>query len=198
MEAYDLNVHLLIWINQHWSNPVFDVFFTWLSMKAGFSIPLLTGITVYCTWRYGKRGLWFSLLVILLTLFTDFVGNQLKHLFLMPRPCLEFGHILHVPFRGDFSCETSTDGMPSNHAMNFFSVMTFISLFFPRRWIVISCYTIATLVGLSRIYLAAHFPLEVLAGAIFGIILGWLFAMFIRKIWPDLKFNENTSLRAIR
>ena len=82
--------------------------------------------------------------------------------------------------------------------MNFFSVMTFISLFFPRRWIVISCYTIATLVGLSRIYLAAHFPLEVLAGAIFGIILGWLFAMFIRKIWPDLKFNENTSLRAIR
>jgi len=193
MDKLNFNESLLVWINQDLSNPLFDVFFTWLSMKAGFSLPLILLIILYIGKRYGKQGWIFGGLIIILTIFTDLIGNTLKDLFQHARPCLEMYDLIRAPFSENTQCETSTSGMPSNHAMNFFSVFTFISFFFPYRKVIISSFGIAALVAISRVYLGDHFPSQILVGSAIGMALGLGFAGLIHKWQPSLRFYENKN-----
>lgn len=65
-------------------------------------------------------------------------------------------------------------GFPSCHAANTFALATIISLFIKRNvvtvflfsWAIVTCYT--------RIYLAAHYPGDLVVGAIVGSVVGWL------------------------
>lgn len=46
--------------------------------------------------------------------------------------------------------------------------------FHPNIWIVFVLYTVALLVGITRMYVGAHYPRDVLAGAILGSAWGLL------------------------
>lgn len=190
MDTLSANEKLLVWINQDWANPVFDALFTWLSMKGGFSIPLIMGIVLYLGWRYGRPGWIFGLLIIFLTAISDFLGNTLKDIFQHARPCLEHYDLIRTPYGVSTQCASSTSGMPSNHALNFFSVFTFICFYFPRPKVVVASVVIAGLVAISRIYLGDHYPIQVLAGALIGMALGVTFAGLIYKFYPALRFYE--------
>ena len=61
---------------------------------------------------------------------------------------------------------------PSSHATNVFAIATYLSLVFRHRLTTISLYIWAILVGISRIYLAMHYPSDVLCGAVLGIVIG--------------------------
>ena len=192
MESLSLNDKLLIWINQDWANPVFDAFFTWLSMKAGFSVPLLVAIVIYIAWKYKANGWLLGLLILLTTGISDLIGNTLKDIFLQPRPCLELHDYIRSAWDGSTFCASSTSGMPSNHAMNFFATFSFICFFFPNQRVIITSIALAGLVSLSRIYLGEHYPSQVAVGMIFGLILGFCLAIGCQKLFrQQLKFNEN-------
>ena len=64
----------------------------------------------------------------------------------------------------------SNSSFPSGHASGTFSVATIIGSRHPKTRIPV--YTLATLVGFSRIYLGKHYPLDVLGGAAVGIASG--------------------------
>jgi membrane-associated phospholipid phosphatase len=64
---------------------------------------------------------------------------------------------------------------PSGHTSQVFFMATLITQHFHYSiWIVILLYTIAFLVGITRMYIGAHYPRDVLAGAILGSIWGLL------------------------
>ena len=48
------------------------------------------------------------------------------------------------------------------------------------------------LIGLSRIYLGVHYPSQVAAGWIFGILILYLFYVIDRRLWPpyDKKLSK--------
>jgi undecaprenyl-diphosphatase len=52
----------------------------------------------------------------------------------------------------------------------------------------IAVYGLATLVAVSRIYVGAHLPLDVVGGALLGTLLGWLWYLAVgepvRKVVP--------------
>ncbi len=57
---------------------------------------------------------------------------------------------------------------PSNHTAAAFAVAYLVLRLYPWWPNVVVIYSIATLIGLSRVYLREHFPLDVVGGAVLG------------------------------
>lgn len=70
-------------------------------------------------------------------------------------------------------------GFPSSHATIAFAVATALVPWLPARyrWV---AWTAASLVALARIYVAAHFPLDVIGGAALGMFVGGLVNLALR------------------
>lgn len=81
------------------------------------------------------------------------------------RPNEEEGAYRFKPFGGDHS-------FPSGHTTQAFSLASVIAEHYDERWIDITSYGMATLVGLARIEQEAHFPSDVVAGAVIGTLVG--------------------------
>ena len=76
---------------------------------------------------------------------------------------------------------------PSGHTMTAFAVAVACSIFMPRlRYVLIP---FACLTGISRIYVGAHFPIDVIFGGLVGVFLGLLGAAAVRR-WSNSKSEE--------
>lgn len=80
----------------------------------------------------------------------------------------------------------SSRSFPSGHTSAAFSLATTLSIQHPKWYIIIPSYTFASLVGYSRIYLGAHYPSDVIAGALVGTGAAWLNHQLI-KYWQQHK-----------
>lgn len=112
----------------------------------------------------GKLGLF---AVIVGSLF----GQVLKNLFCRSRPLTERSGQFFV----EFPCLGKGAGFisfPSGHAVTAFALAFALSRVYPRYALLF--YGLAGLVALSRVYLAKHFPSDVVAGAAIGILAGWI------------------------
>lgn len=103
-------------------------------------------------------------------LLTYFVVTFLKGVVAEPRPCAI------LPVRAPMGCE-QTGSFPSMHAALVFSALPFLSGGWAAAYFIYS-----VLVGLSRIYLGVHYPLDVVAGAILGFAVGALFSGKPRRV----------------
>jgi undecaprenyl-diphosphatase len=82
----------------------------------------------------------------------------------------------------------SSHSFPSGHAATAFATATVVGLLHPRlRW---PAFGLATLVGLSRVYLGVHFWFDVLAGAALGIAVGWTAVWATRRVAARLHGRE--------
>lgn len=61
---------------------------------------------------------------------------------------------------------------PSGHTSAAFFIVTSLVLMFPGTWLVYF-YLWASMVGLSRVVLGVHFPLDTVAGALLGSSIAW-------------------------
>jgi undecaprenyl-diphosphatase len=75
----------------------------------------------------------------------------------------------------------SGKSFPSNHAANNFSAATILSIVYPEARLIF--FLAATVVALSRVYVGVHFPLDVFAGAIIGMIIALLVMEFFGDRW---------------
>ncbi|OON69509.1 phosphatase PAP2 family protein [Hymenobacter sp. CRA2] len=88
-------------------------------------------------------------------------------------------------------------GFISSHAANAFALVVFLTLVLPRRYwpLKVAVLLWALLVSYSRIYLAAHYPSDVLAGATLGSLLAWgcytLYRQGARRWWPHEPSIDN-------
>jgi membrane-associated phospholipid phosphatase len=88
-----------------------------------------------------------------------------KFAFGRERPVVSNGATVFKPF-------SSNASFPSGHATEAFSVASVIAMR-SDGWVVPTLsYTVASLVTVSRVYQRAHFPSDVLAGAVFGTAVG--------------------------
>ncbi|SDY66209.1 phosphatase PAP2 family protein [Hymenobacter psychrophilus] len=81
-------------------------------------------------------------------------------------------------------------GFLSSHAANAFALAVFMTLVLPRRYRVAKAllFAWALVVSYSRMYLAAHYPTDVLAGALLGSLTAWGCAKAYQRLaarwWP--------------
>ncbi len=192
-----MDEYLLLLLNQTLSNPGFDSFFAWISQDLLFSTPVLLAVMVFLTWRFGKDGFKFCLLMIVFILLGDQVGAVLKDFIGQPRPCAELGSVVRqVDTVFSINCSRRLNGMPSNHALNFFLFVTFSSYVLRWRGWLVGFGLLAILVALSRVYLGVHYPSQILVGALIGtglgLGMGWLslrYLSFVRRVAQVARLN---------
>jgi undecaprenyl-diphosphatase len=168
-----MDERLLLTINQGWAAPGQDLFFTWISQQAAFSIPLLLGVLIFFYRRFGSDGIKFWLCAMAMIGFGDLLGTLLKHFTAQPRPCAELGEAVRQTVTlFSVRCSLHLNGMPSNHALNFFLFAGFTGMVLRWRWWLVLFLSLAVLVALSRVYLGVHYPSQVLVGSLIGMMLG--------------------------
>lgn len=115
---------------------------------------------------------------LLLTLIVSWVSAELvKIVVARSRPSEAMGAIVIGSDQVDFS-------FPSAHATVAFALAVALSAVEPkwkRRF-----YLLATAIGVSRMYLGYHYPLDVLGGAILGVTVGTIVLDGVRRPWGFL------------
>lgn len=177
----DLDHRLLLAINRA-HTPALDrlmVFasdrYTWFP---AYAVLILWLIDIF------RRRAWrlLPLLVSSIALADTITSRLFKPFFGRLRPCHAPGLLgrLHLPdgCGGQF-------GFLSSHAANSFALAVFLLLVLPAgprfRALQILAFLWAGLLSYSRIYLAAHYPSDVLGGALIGAGLGWGAAWALRR-----------------
>lgn len=134
------------------------------------SLWIIIGIIIF--W-YGKED--FAKKFILLIIIDVILNKILKFIFNMPRPPEELWLVSVEDYYG----------FPSGHTETAFTVATYLSLRNPRY---VFMYLLAVLVGCSRVVLGVHYVIDVIGGALFGIIVTLCYWYYNK--W-DFKIKNN-------
>ena len=162
---------LAIKILQSFRNPVFDFLALFLSYLFSSLVWLLFFVIDFVLGLFKKME---RLLLLSYSIFINFlIVAGLKYSVMRQRPA----YLLNLPMASH-----SVYSFPSGHTAMAFLFAVFVGDYYPKyRWWLIA---LAFAVGLSRIYLGAHYLSDVVAGAVIGILVG----VFVLK-YKD-KFNS--------
>lgn len=103
-----------------------------------------------------------------------FFGEILKRIIARPRPFEAHSVTQILPYDAGLS-------WPSGHMSFFFALST--SVYFYNKKLGIVLFLGSFLVGLARIFVGIHYPLDILGGMVLGVLVGWgIHRFFMKKI----------------
>ena len=155
---------ILDWIQANLRNPILDLLMPALTTlgNSGLVWIILAGVLMFMP-KYRKAGAAVMAGLVLEVICCNLV---LKPLVARVRPCdVNTAVQLLIARPGDFS-------FPSGHTGASFAATA--ALYCSRSWIWIPSLMLAVLIAFSRLYLYVHYPTDVLAGMLLGVMAGWL------------------------
>ncbi|MES1982040.1 MAG: phosphatase PAP2 family protein [Pseudomonadota bacterium] len=146
-------------------------FTLFLALVTLLGVLELASIPVQDALRYQRQAMrWLTAVAVLCIayLLDSWIISALKPLLDFPRPPLALSGLMHVVGQPEYH-----HSLPSGHTA--FAVLTVASLWpiLSSGWRVVGV-AFAIWVGLSRVSLGAHFPADVVAGAVLSLLLVWL------------------------
>jgi undecaprenyl-diphosphatase len=165
-----------------WLNPVFEG----LSYAGRLGLLWIAIALLLCLLyrRWGVLGL-----TIIAVALADWSAMGLKALFDRERPPLRYAEpdpLVRTPHDGSF---------PSGHAATSFAAATILSFAFPRFAPLL--FVLAAAVAWSRVYVGVHYPLDILGGAVWGVLVALAVRALVlrraRKVRSDVGNTEAGS-----
>ncbi|HEX6192393.1 MAG TPA: phosphatase PAP2 family protein [Chitinophagaceae bacterium] len=168
-------------INQDWINPFFDMLMPFVRTSSHW-MPLYLFLLIFALVNFKGRGAWWFVFFISTIALTDMTGTYvLKHNIQRLRPCNDPDVMLQVRLLIN-RCAAGY-GFISNHAANHFGMATFFFFTFREvipKWAWIG-FAWAALIAYAQVYIGVHYPLDILAGALLGILIGRLTSLAFNK-----------------
>ncbi len=144
-----------------------------------FAICLIAAMFFYFKRKQCGFALLYSFLI------SGLVSQILKNIVSSPRPKLYFEAGTYLNFIDGVTL-TGNSGFPSGHTATSFAIATVLALMMKNKKWQLLIIPAAALVGYSRIYLAQHFLLDVIAGAFLGSVSG-VFAFYLAQSSINIK-----------
>ena len=156
--------HLEHWIVAHrvgWLDWFF-IALSWIGRLG--AVWILIALVLALMWRRPA--------ILFMTVAADLAADLLSDLgkLIIPR---------HRPFEHQLGPPSTTHSFPSGHAATSFACATVLSHYAPR--LRVPLFALATLISLSRIYNGMHYPTDVLAGAVLGVLTALLLLAAVRR-----------------
>jgi len=173
----DLDLFLLL--NQDWRFGVLDVVLPLLSSRTALFV-ILAALIVWRSMRRGKGQVLYFVLLVLAMGAADLACSAIKDNVGRVRPehsiagtwHRESGQWQRLP--ADFQpVKSQGSSFPSAHAANSAALALLASMLWPR--VRKGLWLLPLAVGWSRVYLGKHFPTDIVAGWLLGVLVGWLF-----------------------
>jgi membrane-associated phospholipid phosphatase len=165
------------------SNPLFDVL-AWILNIAGSDLFYIS-VLALVYWSFNRH---LGIRMIFGLLVAGILTIVLKELLHRPRPFMVSEQV--VPL-----FEVDSFGIPSGHVLMAVVVWGTLAVHLRRGWFYGLAAVYIVLMGLARIYAGVHYPQDVIAGLIVGLLLLWLYNMYaghVATAWQHL----NAPLRA--
>lgn len=184
---------LFIQINNHGTNPFFDVAMP-LIRNPLYWAPLYLFLFGFVLMNFKTKGLWWMVFFLSAVALTDLTGTYLfKHTFQRLRPCSDPDFFFHVRLLlkqcGGYS-------FISNHAANHFGMATFFFVTLGhhfKKWAWVAMFW-AACIAYAQVYVGIHYPLDIFAGALLGIFFGVVIGTFFNKRFGFVIFDNQPDV----
>ena len=167
--------------------PALDAFFLLVTQfgEAAILIPALC--IIY--WCFNKKQAFF----LALNFFSALILNHiLKITFCIERPWLRWqGEIAPV---AKAKITATGYSFPSGHTTTGSAFYTALALTFKKRPVSIFCAVMMVLVGLSRLYLGVHWPIDVFAGLLLGVTVSFVVSRYLNALYDDKQKRIRLSM----
>lgn len=175
------DTQLFLKMNTEWTNPLLDSIYPWYR-EANAWVPLYLFLIVFAIMNFKEKALPWILFAVLTATLTDQLSSSfIKKLIERPRPCRE--ELLMGQVRLILNNCSGGYSFPSSHATNHFGFAMFLFLTLRpimKKWGYVFFIWAAT-IAYGQVYVGVHYPLDILAGALLGCLIGYLTGTYFNK-----------------
>lgn len=169
----ELDIKLFYLINHLPHTSGFNLFFLFFHYLTALGIGwIILFIIMFFVNKTHRKKLIFGAIVVLITLIVE--SQIIKNVVHRPRPAEVLNNVII-----DAKIFPPSFSFPSGQVAVSFAVATVLTLLYPKKWYTYIAFNFSFFVGISRIYLGAHYPSDVLGGAVIGTMIPFiLFKLF--------------------